>query len=80
MGGAINVLGNLENPLAIPKEVANNKGEWNVFWDPNSTKWIFENISFPIIELSLSITDKAEITNNLLRKLNNQGKNINTLN
>lgn len=74
MGGAINVPGNLENPPAIPKEVANKKAEWNVFWDPTSTEWVFENTSFPIIEFPLDITDQAKITKKLLKELKSQGK------
>ncbi len=74
MGGAINVPGNLGNPPAIPKQAANQEAEWNVFWDPSSTKWVFKNTSFPIIEFPLDITDNAKITKEFLTKLKKQGE------
>jgi len=74
MGGAIDVPGNLGSPPVIPKQVANDRAEWNVFWDPSSTAWVFENTSFPIVEFPLDITDSAQITEKFLSGLKNQGK------
>ncbi|MFP3953816.1 MAG: nucleoside hydrolase [Candidatus Acetothermia bacterium] len=76
MGGAIDVKGNLGSPPVVPKQVANEKAEWNVFWDPSSTEWIFENTSFPIVEFPLDITNKAQITEKFLSRLKEQGKNF----
>ena len=75
MGGAIDVPGNLGNPPVIPKQVANDRAEWNVFWDPSSTEWVFENTSFPIVEFPLDITDQAKITEDFLSSLKKQSKN-----
>jgi len=60
MGGAIYVKGNLD-PDTIPKEIVNYEAEWNVFWDPTSTAYIFEKTSFPIILFPLDVTNKAKI-------------------
>ena len=60
MGGAIDVPGNLD-PETIPKEIAGPGGEWNIFWDPVSTEWIFNNISFPIILFPLDVTNQAKL-------------------
>ncbi len=76
MGGAINVRGNLGSPPVVPKQVANDKAEWNVFWDPSSTEWIFKNTSFPIVQFPLDITNKAQITENFLSGLKEQGKDF----
>lgn len=76
MGGAINVPGNLGHPPVVPKQVANDKAEWNVYWDPASTEWIFENTSFPIVEFPLDITNKAKITEKFLSGLKKQGENF----
>ena len=60
MGGAIDVPGNLD-PETIPKEIASSGGEWNIFWDPVSTEWIFNNTSFPIILFPLDVTNQAKL-------------------
>lgn len=73
MGGAINVSGNLD-PKVIPLEIANQKAEWNIFWDPASVAWIFENTSFDIILFPLDVTDQAAITNELREKLELQSE------
>jgi purine nucleosidase len=71
MGGAINVAGNLD-PKTIPSEIANPKAEWNVFWDPSSAAWIFQNTSFPIILFPLDVTDQASITKEFMAALKAQ--------
>ncbi len=60
MGGAIDVPGNLD-PKTIPEEIASSGGEWNIFWDPVSTEWIFNNTSFPIILFPLDVTNQAKL-------------------
>jgi len=76
MGGAINVNGNLGSPPVIPKQVANEKAEWNVFWDPASTEWIFKNTSFPIVQFPLDITNNAQITKDFLTSLKEQSNSF----
>lgn len=73
MGGAINVPGNLD-PKTIPQEIANQAAEWNIFWDPASVAWIFENTSFEIILFPLDVTNQAGITKELREKLRLQSK------
>jgi purine nucleosidase len=73
MGGAIHVPGNLD-PKTIPLEIANEAAEWNIFWDPASVSWIFENTSFEIILFPLDVTNQAAITLELREKLRVQGE------
>ena len=73
MGGAINVPGNLD-PKTIPQQIANQAAEWNIFWDPASVAWIFENTSFEIILFPLDVTNRAGITKELREKLRLQSK------
>ncbi len=68
MGGAINVQGNLD-PETIPQEIANQAAEWNIFWDPISVAWVFENTSFGIVLFPLDVTNEAGITKELREKL-----------
>jgi purine nucleosidase len=71
MGGAINVPGNLD-PTTIPPEIANNRAEWNAFWDPYAIDWIFKNTSFPIIMFPLDVTDQAKLTQEFMSSLQAQ--------
>jgi purine nucleosidase len=71
MGGAINVDGNLDSNV-IPAEVANQKAEWNAFWDPQAVDWIFQNTSFPLVLFPLDVTDQATITKEFMQKLKQQ--------
>jgi len=71
MGGAIDVPGNLF-PSILPEEYFGKKAEWNVFWDPQSVDWIFENTNFPIIEYPLDVTNKAHITDEFVAALKDQ--------
>lgn len=73
MGGAINVQGNLD-PKTIPKEIANQAAEWNIFWDPASVAWVFENTSFGIVLFPLDVTNEAAITKELREKLRLQSE------
>lgn len=73
MGGAVHVPGNLE-PDTLPKEIANSAAEWNIFWDPEATSWIFENTSFDILLFPLDLTDAARLTDELGRKLRLQAE------
>lgn len=57
MGGALDVKGNIEESPEIPKELLNDKAEWNVFCDPIAADWIFRNTSFAIYLYPLDISD-----------------------
>ena len=72
MGGAIDVRGNLD-PNTLPKEIANDKAEWNAFWDPASIDEMFEIFSGVNI-FPLDITDQARITSEFKRRLREQGR------
>jgi len=71
MAGAINVPGNID-PATLPTGFGNKKAEWNVFWDPVSTEWIFKHTTFPIIDFPLDVTDKAKIAEKFVSKLKEQ--------
>jgi len=71
MGGAINVPGNLD-PTTIPPEIANQKAEWNVFWDPYAVDWLFDNTTFPLILFPLDVTDQAKLTPEFMASLKAQ--------
>lgn len=74
MGGAVDgAKGNLD-PNTLPAEVANPYAEWNVFWDPYSVAWIFENTSFPITLFPLNVTDQAPLTQDFLNQLQQQAQ------
>lgn len=73
MGGAIDVPGNLD-PSTLPKQIANQKAEWNIFWDPRSTQWLLSNTFFPIIMLPLDVTNEAKITDSFKRRLRSLAK------
>jgi len=73
MGGAIDVPGNLD-PNTLPKELANPKAEWNVYWDPYATDWIFRNTRFPLIVFPLDVTDQAKLTEEFLTALKAQSE------
>jgi purine nucleosidase len=72
MGGAIDVPGNLD-PNTIPPEIANQKAEWNIFWDPFAVDWLFKNTSIPIILFPLDVTNHAKL-GPLMPRLEQQGK------
>ena len=60
MGGAVRVPGNLD-PNTLPKEIANNKAEWNVFWDPYAVDWLLQNTRVPIFLFPLDVTNQAKV-------------------
>ena len=68
IGGAVKVAGNLDKNT-IPAEVANPEAEWNIFFDPRGSEWLFENTSFPIILFPLDVTDQARLTTDFKEKL-----------
>jgi purine nucleosidase len=72
MGGAINVLGNL-NPAVTNSVVANTHAEWNVFWDPFAAQDGLDMFS-GIHDFPLDITKNAPISTDLMAKLQVQGK------
>lgn len=74
MGGAVRVDGNLD-PKTISPEMANSKAEWNIFWDPESTAWIFDHTSFEIVLLPLDVTNHAKLTTDFRDGLKAQGQN-----
>jgi len=59
MGGSIDVPGNILDSPEIPKELLNDKAEWNVFCDPAAAAWVFLNTSFPIYLYPLDISDST---------------------
>lgn len=61
MAGAVYVAGNLD-PTTIPAEIANDRAEWNVFWDPAAVDWIFNHTTVPIILLPLDSTNQVPVT------------------
>ena len=77
MGGAIFVKGNLyDETVSIPREIANDKAEWNAFWDPFAVSEMFQAFS-GIHMFPLDITDKAKITDEFKTKLAAQAKDYN---
>lgn len=68
MGGAIHVPGNLD-PDTIPLEISNQKAEWNIFWDPASTEWVFSNTAFEIVLFPLDVTNLAMVTTGFMEEL-----------
>jgi purine nucleosidase len=72
MGGAINVLGNLDPDVTNPV-VANNHAEWNVFWDPFAAQDGLEMFS-GIHDFPLDITNTVPISKELMAKLQVQGQ------
>jgi inosine-uridine nucleoside N-ribohydrolase len=71
MAGAVDVPGNLD-PQTIPKQIANPKAEWNVFWDPMAVDWIFANTHLEIVLLPLDVTNKARVSDRFQSKLKKQ--------
>lgn len=57
--GAINVPGNIIESPEIPKELLNEKAEWNVFADPDAADWIFKNTEFPIFLYPLDLSNQT---------------------
>ncbi len=57
--GAINVPGNISESPEIPKELLNEKAEWNVFADPEAADWIFKNTEFPILLYPLDLSNQT---------------------
>ena len=74
MGGAINVAGNLD-PSTVPTPPWNNCAEWNAFWDAMSVDWVFKNVSCPIIQFPLDMTNRAAITTSFMQTLAVQANN-----
>ena len=68
MGGAIDVPGNLESDT-IPLDIANPKAEWNIFWDPPSTQWLFDHTAFELVVFPLDVTNQAMITSAFMEQL-----------
>jgi purine nucleosidase len=73
MGGAVNVLGNLD-PATLPPAAANPYAEWNAFWDPYAVDWVFKNTRFPIVIFPLDVTNQAVISKPFQERLLIQGK------
>ena len=71
MAGALDVPGNLD-PQTIPKQIANPKAEWNIFWDPMAVDWIFTNTQTEIILLPLDVTNDARVSQGFRSKLKKQ--------
>ncbi|RLA69301.1 MAG: hypothetical protein DRG24_08695 [Epsilonproteobacteria bacterium] len=71
MGGAIYAAGNLDKNT-IPKEIANPKAEWNIFWDPEGSSWLLKNTTFPIVLFPLDVTNQAKVTAELKERLSTQ--------
>ncbi len=69
MGGALDIAGNIMESLEIPKEILNEKAEWNVFCDAEAADWIFRNTTFPIYLYPLDISDQT-ISNHFMQVLN----------
>jgi purine nucleosidase len=70
MGGALNVKGNLD-PKTIPREIANQKAEWNAFWDPFAVQEMFDLLC-DVKVFPLDITDQAKITDSFKNRLRAQ--------
>ena len=73
MAGAVEVPGNLD-PNTIPEPIANPDAEWNIFWDPVGTDWIFTNTTFEIIQFPLDVTNQAHVTQAFRDALAAQGQ------
>src|ERR1041385_2536956 len=73
MGGAINVLGNLDQST-VPNPPWNNCAEWNAFWDPQSVDWVFKNTTCPIIQFPLDMAHRATIATSFMETLAVQAK------
>jgi purine nucleosidase len=71
MGGAIRVGGNLD-PTTVPAPPANGCAEWNAFWDPAATDWIFRNTTCPIVEFPLDMTNQAAVATSFMAQLQTQ--------
>ena len=69
MGGALDIEGNILVSPEVPKELLNEKAEWNVFCDPYAADWIFRNTSFAIYLYPLDISEKT-IPNHFMKILN----------
>jgi purine nucleosidase len=72
MGGAVDVLGNLD-PTTIDPVVANMHAEWNAFWDPYAVERAFQRFS-GIQMFPLDISNTATITPDFLSALKQQGR------
>lgn len=68
MGGALDVPGNILFSPEIPKELLNERAEWNVFCDPEAADWIFQNTSFAIYLYPLDISEET-IPNDFMKIL-----------
>lgn len=75
MGGAIDVSGNILNSPEIPKELLNEKAEWNVFCDADAADWIFKNTSFSFYLYPLDISDQT-IPNDFMKILTNKKETV----
>ncbi len=73
MGGAVDVPGNLD-PNTVPQQIANPDAEWNIFWDPSGTDWIFTNTSVEIVLFPLDVTNEARVSQAFRDALAEQGK------
>ncbi len=72
MGGAINVIGNLDSKTISPV-VANKHAEWNVFWDPFAAQDGL-NMFDGIHDFPLDITKTVPISTELMARLKAQGE------
>lgn len=75
MGGALDIAGNILHSPEIPKELLNEKAEWNVFCDPVAADWVFKNTSFAIYLYPLDISDRT-IPNHFIKILNQKKSTV----
>jgi len=75
MGGAIDIPGNILDSPEIPKELLNEKAEWNVFCDVEAADWIFKNTSFALYLYPLDISEKT-IPKDFMKILRNKKATI----
>lgn len=77
MGGTIYAKGNIYDKKAnMPDFLANDKAEWNAFWDPFAVDDMFQQFS-EVKMFPLDITDQAKITDAFKMALADQAKNYN---
>jgi len=65
MGGAFRTQGNVQTYQH------NGTAEWNVYWDPKSSKELFE-LQLPLVCIPLDVTNHVPVTKNFLSKLASQ--------
>ncbi|MBD2606262.1 nucleoside hydrolase [Scytonema hofmannii FACHB-248] len=68
MGGALNVIGNVENSLEPGQD---GSAEWNVYWDPISAARVWES-QIEIIMCPLDLTNNVPVTSEVVYKMGRQ--------